>query len=101
LGSPSSDSTQRFCESWRHCLQGAKKRLKLADAELADVERRVVLCVRGDSEDGEDSVLFGEMGFVPRSQRPRRVRRRKSDGAKAPSAGPTPVPPAVVPVKVA
>jgi hypothetical protein len=82
-------------------LQGAKKRQKLADAELADVERRVVLSVRGDEEDGEDSVLFGEMGFVPRSQKTRRGRRRASDGAKAPAAGPTPVPLAVVPAKVA
>ena len=82
-------------------LQGAKKRQKLADAQLADVERRVVLSVRGDEEDGEDSVLFGEMGFTPRSQQTRRGRRRASDGAKAPSAGSTPVPPAVVPEKVA
>ena len=81
-------------------LQGAKKRLKLADAELLEVERRVVLSVRGDAEDGEDSALYGEMGFVPRSQRTRRVRRRTSDGVKAPPAGPTPVPP-VVPEKVA
>ena len=81
-------------------LQGAKKRLKLADAELLKVERRVVLSVRGDGEDGEDSVLFGEMGFVPRSQRTRRVRRRTTNGVKAPSAGPTPVP-SVVPEKVA
>jgi hypothetical protein len=76
-------------------LQGAKKRLKLADAALLKVERRVVLSVRGDGEDGEDSVLYGEMGFVPRSQRTRRLRRRKTDGVKAPSAGPTPVPPGV------
>jgi hypothetical protein len=82
-------------------LQGAKKRLKLADAELLNVERRVVLAVRGDEEDGEDSVLFGEMGFVPRSQRTRRARRRTSDGVKAPPAGLTPVPPVVVPEKVA
>jgi hypothetical protein len=82
-------------------LQGAKKRQKLADAELADVERRVVLAVRGDEEDGEDSVLYGEMGFTPRSQRTRRGRRRTSDGVKAPIPGPTPVPLAVVPEKVA
>ena len=81
-------------------LQGAKKRLKLADAELLKVERRVVLSVRGDGEDGEDSVLYGEMGFVPRSQRTRRVRRRSTNGVKAPSAGPIPVPPSV-PEKVA
>ena len=81
-------------------LQGAKKRLKLADAELITVERRVVLAVRGDEEDGEDSVLFGDMGFVPRSQRTRRARRRTSDGVKAPLAGPTPVSP-VAPEKAA
>ena len=81
-------------------LQGAKKRQKLADAELLEVERRVVLSVRGDGEDGEDSVLYGEMGFTPRSQRTRRARRRMTDGVKAPSAGPTPVPP-VAPEKVA
>jgi hypothetical protein len=81
-------------------LQGAKKRQKLADAELLKVERRVVLSVRGDAEDGEDSVLFGEMGFVPRSQRTRRARRRTTDGVTAPSPGPTPVPP-VAPEKVA
>ena len=82
-------------------LQGAKKRLKLADAELVIVERRVVLAVRGDEEDGEDSVLYGEMGFVPRSQRTRRARRRTSDGVKAPPTGPTPVPLAVAPEKAA
>jgi hypothetical protein len=81
-------------------LQGAHKRRKLADAELQQVERRVVLSVRGDEEDGEDSVLFGEMGFVPRSQRSRRTRRRTTDGVKAPSAGPTPMPP-VAPEKEA
>jgi hypothetical protein len=41
-----------------------------------------------------------EMGFVPRSQRGRRVRRRTSDGVKAPPSGLTPVPPVVVPEKV-
>jgi hypothetical protein len=71
-------------------LQGARKRSKLADAELLKVERRVVLCVRGDEEDGEDSVLYGEMGFVPRSQRIRRARRRSANGAKPPSPGPAP-----------
>ena len=81
-------------------LQGAKKRLKLADAELLKVERRVVLSVRGDGEDGEDSVLFGEMGFVPRSQRTRRARRRTGGGVNAPAAGPTPVL-SVVPERVA
>jgi len=82
-------------------LQGAKKRRKLADAELLKVQRRVVLAVRGDAEDGEDSALFGEMGFVPRSQRARRARRRNGNGVNAPPAEPTPVPPMVVPGKEA
>jgi hypothetical protein len=64
-------------------LKGAKKRSKLADAQLLKVERRVLLCVQGDKEDGEDSALFGEMGFVPRSQR-RRARRRTGNGVQAP-----------------
>jgi hypothetical protein len=74
-------------------LQGAKKRCKLADAELLKVERRVVLSVRGDAEDGEDSALFGEMGFVPRSQRTRRARRRTGNGV-IPVAAPAPNQPA-------
>ncbi len=80
-------------------LQGAKKRCKLADAELQKVERRVVLSVRGDEEDGEDSALFGEMGFVPRSQRPRRARRRTSDGVKVPVPGPALAPLVAAPDK--
>jgi hypothetical protein len=52
--------------------------------ELLKVERRVLLCVQGDEEDGEDSALFVEMGFVPRSQR-RRARRRTGNGVTAPS----------------
>lgn len=81
-------------------LQGAKKRCRLADAELLKVERRVVLSVRGDAEDGEDSALFGEMGFVPRSQRTRRARRRSGNGATPPLPGPVPVPVQAMPEKV-
>ena len=68
-------------------LKGAKKRSKLADAKLLKVERRVLLCVQGDAEDGEDSALFEEMGFAPRSQR-RRARRRTGNGVQAPSPEP-------------
>jgi len=68
------------------------KRRKLVDASTEALIRRVVHAVQGDEEDGENSEIYAAMGFVPRSQRARRARRRVKDVVKKPAAASAPTP---------
>ena len=72
--------------------KATQKRRKLVDANTEALIRRVVHAVQGDQEDGENSEIYAAMGFVPRSQRARRVRRRATGVVKAPAAASAPTP---------
>jgi hypothetical protein len=57
--------------------------------------------VRRDEEDGEDSVLYGEMGFTPEASGPDERAVARVRAVKAAIPRPTPVPLAAAPEKAA
>ena len=73
-------------------VKATHKRRKLVDANTEALIRRIVHAVQGDAEDGENSQIYAAMGFVPRSQRARRARRRVKDVVKTPAAASAPKP---------
>jgi hypothetical protein len=53
-------------------------RFRNVDREVRPAILRVVHSVRGDPDVGEDSPMYGSMGYVPRSKRKKRRRKAKA-----------------------
>ena len=65
-------------------LQAAVTRRSVVDGAAIESLRRVILGVKADPEDGEDSELYEAMGYVRRSDRGSGLtRRREKEGVKS------------------
>jgi len=53
-------------------------RFRNVDREARPAIQRVVHSVRGDPDVGEDSPMYGSMGYVPKSKRKKRRRKTKA-----------------------
>ncbi len=63
-------------------VQGLIQERELADANTREQISRVVNAVRGDSRHGMDSAMYRAMGYVTRSERASRLKRKRAKKRK-------------------
>lgn len=80
---PSFDTRKRVDERVSG-LREAMSQREDADRLSRKIAQRVVNAVKADAEDGEDSELYSEMGYIPRSVRNSLQAQRRTKPAEVP-----------------